>query len=229
MPMAQWSNSRNVTENNVAVNEPIKGDFMKKMSLILFSALLVLIFGGYAFAELEVKTVSSEGSKPNVKKERFMTAIATVVAIDMKTRKVTLKRDDGKLFDVTVGPEVKNLPQIKKGDEVTVKFYEAVSAKVYKAGEAPRVSGQSATMKSAEPGAKPGSKVTKQSTVTSIIQSIDIKQPSVTLKSLEGKELTVKIEDPKLLNNIKVGDEVVITFSEALAISVEKVKKQIKK
>ena len=57
---------------------------------------------------------------------------------------------------------------------------------------------------------------------------IDKKKPSVTLKNSDGKSLTVKVEDRKALENVVVGDEVVITYSEALALSVEKAKKKDK-
>jgi hypothetical protein len=36
----------------------------------------------------------------------------------------------------------------------------------------------------------------------------------------------VKVQDPKNLENVKVGDQVAITYTEALAISVEKAKKK---
>jgi len=202
---------------------------MKKLSRTLLTALCILAVGSYAFAELQVKTVSSQNKKPVVKKEHYVTTVATVEAIDLTTRIVTLKNEAGTITDVKVGPEVKNLPQVKKGDQVTVKYYEAVSAKVYKAGEAPKITDATATVETAKAGEKPSGKFATQSTVTSTIQAIDLKKPEVTLKSLEGKILTVKIEDPKLLENVKVGDEVVMTYSEALAISVEKTKKKSKK
>ena len=56
-----------------------------------------------------------------------------------------------------------------------------------------------------------------------------MKKPAVTLKTMEGKYLTTKIENPKLLDNVKVGDEVVITYKEAFAVSVTKAKKKSKK
>ena len=201
---------------------------MKKMSRILFTALLVLTLGGYASAEIKMKTVSIEDEKPNVKKRHYVTVIATVQAINLKNRVVTLKSNE-RLFDVTVGPKAKNLPQLKVGDVVTAKYYEAVSAKVYKAGQAPNVNEESATLETAKEGEKPGGKLKSKTTITATVESIDIKKPTVTLVNQEGKQLIVKIEEPKLLENVKVGDEVVITYSEAIAISVEKAKKKGKK
>lgn len=200
-----------------------------KLSRVLLTALLVLAFGGSAFAEVKMKSVSTEGTKPSVKKARLVTAFATVQAINMEKRIVTLKNEEGKIFDLKVGPEARNLPQLKKGDEVTVKYYEAISAKVYKAGEAPKVAEEAALLERAKEGEKPGGVLAVKSTITAVIESIDLKKPTVTLKNTDGKQLTIKIEDRKNLENVKVGDEVVITYAEAVAISVEKAQKKDKK
>jgi Cu/Ag efflux protein CusF len=44
----------------------------------------------------------------------------------------------------------------------------------------------------------------------------------VTLTGPEGNSVTIKVKDPKKLNGVKVGDDVEITYTQALAISVEK-------
>ena len=202
---------------------------MKNLTAFVIAALLVLSVGGQAFAELDIKTVGSEEGKPQVTKERFVTATATVEAVDLDNRIVTLKGKQGRIFDVRVGEQAKNLAQLKKGDMVVVKYYEAISAKVYKPGEAPKVTEESASLETAKAGEKPGGKLSIESTVTATIESIDMKKPSVTLKTTEGKTLTAKIEDRKNLENVKVGDEVVITYKEAFAVSVTKAKKKSKK
>jgi hypothetical protein len=197
------------------------------MIRVVLAALLTLALGGYAQAEMNVKTVTqSKGSKPQVTKERYVTATATVEAINLEKRVVTLKGENGKVFDLKVGPEARNLPQVKAGDLVTVKYIEAVSAKVYKAGTAPKETGEAAAMERAKLGEKPGGKVVAVSTTTATVEAIDKKKPSVTLKNSDGKSLTVKVEDRKALENVVVGDEVVITYAEAIALSVEKAKKK---
>jgi ASC-1-like (ASCH) protein len=62
----------------------------------------------------------------------------------------------------------------------------------------------------------------QQVTVTATVETIDKNSQYVTLKGQEGKTVEVKVKDPKNLEGVKVGDEVVITYTEALAISVEK-------
>jgi hypothetical protein len=55
--------------------------------------------------------------------------------------------------------------------------------------------------------------------------AIDKQKNTITLKGPEGKLTTVKVQDPTNLEKVKVGDELMITYTEALAISVEHVKK----
>src|SRR5688572_19404561 len=47
---------------------------------------------------------------------------AIVSAIDVPSRRVTLKGPEGKEFTFTARPEVKNLPQLEVGDKVTATF-----------------------------------------------------------------------------------------------------------
>src|SRR5688500_8281415 len=47
---------------------------------------------------------------------------ATVEAINQEPREVTLRRQDGELVHMVIGPEARNLEQVEKGDRVTVTY-----------------------------------------------------------------------------------------------------------
>jgi hypothetical protein len=158
-------------------------------------------------------------------KERTVKVEATVQAIDLPKRVVTLKGSKGNIFDLKVGEEAKNLPQIKVGDLVTVQYYESLAFQVIKAGQAGVESAGSGVAR-AKPGGKPGGVAANQVTVTASIEAIDAKNKYVTLKGPEGKTQEIKVKDPKNLKNVKVGDQVVLTYTEALAVSVEPAKKK---
>jgi hypothetical protein len=70
---------------------------------------------------------------------------ATVTAIDKKKRTVTVKGPKGRTAELAVSEEVKNLDQVKVGDMLKLKYYEALSLQLDKA-----------------PGAKPGVTVTEE-------------------------------------------------------------------
>jgi hypothetical protein len=145
---------------------------------------------------------------------------ATVTKIDQKTREVTLKASDGQEYSFVAGPDVKNLAQVKQGDLVIATYTEALAYEVKKGGTA----GASAAVASgtAKPGAQPGAVVAQQTTVTVTIIAIDAKVPSVTFKGPAGNTRTIKVMRPERLKGVAVGDTVDITYTEALAIKVEK-------
>ena len=85
---------------------------MSRMPLIVVA--LGLLFG------------CQTSSKPAMV-EQVQEVSATVTAVDVPGRLVTLKGPDGKLFTVEAGAEVRNLPQVSVGDRVVVRYYEVRS------------------------------------------------------------------------------------------------------
>jgi len=158
--------------------------------------------------------------------EVVVTATATVEKIDVEKRLVTLRGPQGRTVTVTVDERVKNLPQVRVGDEVIASYYESVAYQVRKPGEATPGAGVAAELETAKPGEKPAGIAARVATVTATITAIDAKTPSVTLMGPEGRSVTVKVRDPKKLESVKVGDLVEIRYREAFAISVEKAPKQ---
>jgi hypothetical protein len=198
---------------------------MKKMLSVITAVIFSLSIAGVSLAEEQVLLTKGDAKKPSVMKERLVSETATVTAIDLANRIVTLKGPKGKIFDIKAGEEVRNLTQVKTGDKVKVKYYQSVAVEVMAPGLAPGGVQEDVAVGRAKPGEKPAGMVGGQITVTAKVEAIGKKKDSVTLKGPEGKTLTVKIQDPKNLENVKVGDEVVITVTEALAISVEAAKK----
>ncbi len=205
---------------------------MKKMIVVLAVALFTMSLAVVSMATdakpaAEAKKAAAEGKKPSVKKEKTTHVVATVEAVDLENRIVTVKGPEGNIVDIKAGEQVKNLAQIKVGDSVEITYYESIAAKVYKAGEAPQ--GTAATVaaeRTAKPGEKPSGIVGSQVTLTATIESISPNKTSVTLKMADGKYKVVKIQDKKNLTNVKVGDEVVIIVTETLAIAVKPAKKK---
>jgi hypothetical protein len=149
-----------------------------------------------------------------------------VVAIDQKTRLVTLRMADGQLSTARVDPGVRNLAQVRKGDEVIATYYESVAVEVKKAGQAePGVSTRTEAAR-AQSGELPAAAVAQNTTVVATVAKIDRKDPSVTLRGADGKLTTVDVKNPAHLEKLKVGDLVELSVTEALAIQVEKAPKR---
>ena len=72
------------------------------------------------------------GSRPGFAAVDAVEVKASVVAIDYQTRKVTLKGPEGNVINVTAGPEVRRLSEVKVGDSVVARLTRAVSIEVRK-------------------------------------------------------------------------------------------------
>ena len=148
-----------------------------------------------------------------------VTVTATVTAINQKTRAVTLTAQNGQVYSFVADTAVKNLAQVKQGDNVTVTYIEALAYDVRKPGTAPAptttVAGAAAPV-----GAMPAGAIAQQTTATVTITAIDPKVPSVTFKGPQGNTQTIKVLHPERLQGVKVGDLVDLTYTQALAIKV---------
>jgi Cu/Ag efflux protein CusF len=149
------------------------------------------------------------------------TVTATVEAVDLDKRIVTLKGENGEISDLKVGKEVKNLAQVKKGDQVVANYHEAIAYEVFKPGTAMPGANEAMVAERAKHGEKPAAGVAQVDSVTATITAIDKEKSKVTLKGPEGHSVTVKVKDPKKLEGVSVGDLVQLTYTQALAISVK--------
>jgi Cu/Ag efflux protein CusF len=160
---------------------------------------------------------------PTYRDSRTETATAVVEAVDLKTRKVTLRGEDGKPFSFVAGEGVRNLSQVQAGDKVKVTYTESLAIEVKRAdGSMPEVTGTAETTR-AEPGQKPGGTMSSAVTVSAEIVAIDRGSNRVTLKGPEGNFRVVQVKDPKTLENVKVGDMVHATYTESIGLVMEKV------
>ena len=189
---------------------------MKRLGIYAMAVMFVLSVGTAAIG-------ADKKGEPKVYKENLVKVTATVEAIDLTNRVVTLKGPKGNVFDLKVGEQAKNLPQVKVGDQVVAQYYESIVVQLAKPG-APGGTTASQAAESAKAGQMPGGAVASRVTVTATIVDISPKKTYVTLKGPEGKTMDVKVKDPKNLEGVKAGDQIEITYIEALAIAVEKAK-----
>jgi hypothetical protein len=158
----------------------------------------------------------------------LVTESATVEAIDMATRELTLKGPLGNTITFTVDKRVKRLNEIKVGDVVRADYYVCFAAEVRPptpdeeknpivvldaAGKAP-------------PGTSPAAGGLRRIKVVTTIEGLDRTTQTVTVKGPMGRYLTARVADPSRLTQVRIGETIVITYTEALAISVEKEKKK---
>lgn len=159
----------------------------------------------------------------NTQQADTVTLRATVEAVDLENQVVTLRAPAGRAFRLYASKEVVNLPQVQPGDEVVAVYSEAVAVRMARPGEVRDEFTQE--IGRARPGSKPGAYGIAETTVTAKIEEMDKTRQTVGLRTPDGELLTVKAMDPANLEKVRVGDTIVITYREALAVSLEKQKK----
>jgi len=200
---------------------------MRNIGTVLVGTLCATVLAGCstsrnaAVPSASVAAVEEDG-KDGIERANTLTVTAVVEAIDQKTRMVTLRGPDGDVVTFKAGDEVRNLAQVKKGDEVEATYYESLSVRVRKPGEATPGVTVAEDAERAKPGEKPGAAGARVVTVTATVEKIDRKKQTVTLRGPEGNQRTIKVKNPAHLEKVKVGDLVEFTFTEAVAIAVEK-------
>jgi hypothetical protein len=119
------------------------------------------------------------------------------------------------------GPEVKNLAQVNKGDEIVIEYAQALAMELKKSSKTAVSRTIREGGKAAAPGQKPGALVGRQVDFVAKIDAIDMKTNMVTLSGVEHT-VEIKAKDPAVLAKFKAGDFIEGTYIEAVAISVQK-------
>lgn len=149
-----------------------------------------------------------------------VTTTATVVAIDAGRRVVTLKRQDGKVVEITAGEQVRNFEQLKVGDRVEAEYGRSLALQLRKNTGKKASASETAAAAGAPQGQKPAGLAMREVTVLADVVEVDTKNKIVSLRGPAGNQMDLLVKDPAQLANIKKGDQVEATYTESLAIKV---------
>jgi len=133
---------------------------------------------------------------------------------------VTWSTADGTLLTFTAGPDVRNLAQVKVGDVVTLSHTVALVLELKKTSGGIRERVESEGGLRAAPGQMPGAVMAREVRVVADVTKIDTKNKTVTLRGPK-RSMKLRVDDPKQLAGIKLGDQVEATFIDAVAVTVE--------
>ena len=184
---------------------------MKTLSTMALAGSLLLLAGGAVGAQ--VKTIQGDSVSVTV----------TIEAIEQSSRTLTVKDDKGIYETIQAPPEMKRFSELKVGDTITARYYDNVVVRLKKPGES-AVDVDSAALTRGE-GQRPAGTAAVQRTITVTVTAMDPKTSSVTVKGPNGYTYSRRVADKKAFAQLKVGDQLDITWTEALLISVEAAKK----
>ncbi len=179
----------------------------------LATTVLAAIVAFPALAAAQIKTLPGEK----------ITLTATVESIERASRLLTLKGADGKLTTITVPRDVTRFDALKVGDTLTATYYDNVVLRKKEPGEKDINTLSGAAMKS--DSTKPGGSISAQRAITATVTAIDPSVPSITLSGPNKWTYSSRVADKEALKQLKVGDRLDITWTEAVLISAEAPKK----
>jgi Cu/Ag efflux protein CusF len=140
----------------------------------------------------------------------------TVQSIDMTTRLVTVRGPAGELRTLRAPESATRLGEVKVGDRVSMTYYDNIVIRK-KAKDEPDVSSKEAALVKNE---GPGGGTASRQTQTMVIEAINPKTPSISIKGKNGWTHITKIQNKSALEDMKVGDRVDVTWTEATLVSV---------
>ena len=147
---------------------------------------------------------------------------ARVRAVDLERRLVMLTDASGGEAVFFADEAVKNLPQVRVGDELVGQLSESMVLEVRQPTAEERAAGATILEvdATAPPGDKPAGRFVRQIVAVLTIEAIDAEAGTATLRGPAGNARVIPVRDRRNLERVKVGDTVVATYTEALSLKV---------
>ena len=182
---------------------------MKRGNVTLSAVGLVLALSMPSWAQQLQRTLPTQ----------TVTLSGTVETIDRGKRVVNVKTPDGKFETVDVPPGAKRFDELKVGDKVSITYNNTVSARLKQPGEPQVNTATGAT--TAGQGERLGGTASQERTMTATITAVDKSAPSITFTGPNGWKYSRRVVDPTVLDKVKVGDQVDITWDTNVTVAVQ--------
>jgi len=143
---------------------------------------------------------------------------AIVESVNKETREIKVVDANGKIHKFVAGDMVANFDQIEPRDRIVTEYLESVA--VFVVPEGTPEMGDMGLVEVAPLGEKPGMAMADTYMVAARIDAVDADSRVVTLRGKDGFQTALRVADDVELANLKVGDEVRMRVTEAVAISV---------
>jgi hypothetical protein len=204
----------------------MKTTTIRTMQTAIRSPLLFSIVLGVALA-LNVPAQETKAAVPkslSAERSLLVTVTAKVETVDQAKREVTLKGPLGNVVTFVVDKRVKRLQEVKVGDEVTADYYVSLAGELRAPTEGEKKTPLTVLegVARAPKGASPAAGGLRAFKVVATVIGLDLPTQSVTLQGPLGNSGSIRAENVENLKQLRLGDTVVVTHTEALAISLQK-------
>lgn len=149
----------------------------------------------------------------------------TVTAVNPETREITLMSPDGGLMTITAGEEVERFNEIAVDDVIEFDYYTYIKAEFREPTEEEKaepvqmlVEAGKATEEMAPAGAV-GAVVKAVVTIEALNRPLML----ATVSGPNGNYVSIPMEDAEFMTKLRIGQVFILTYAEAMAVSLEKV------
>ena len=174
----------------------------------------------FALVSLALSSTLASAQPPEVLRNEI-TLRGTVEAVDVASRTVRIRGEQGNVVTLDVPQSVARFDQIKVGDLVTASYFDVVSVRPKPAGEA-AVDRSIAPITAPTSDTLPGAVKARQRVTTVTITAWDPATRVVTFTGPSGLAYTRHLLEPDvvLMEGLKVGDRADITRTESVTFAV---------
>lgn len=152
--------------------------------------------------------------------QQVFEVVGEVERIDRTGRLVTISSAGDIQAPIWIGPDLPIFEQLQRGDLVVVRYYDAYIVQVTPGARMGPMENTTETAKDAVK--RPDADVLQQTRLVVTIDAIDRATQSVTYHGADNRRVFRVVQHPQLLEGVKVGDVVTITYTRARAVSVER-------
>lgn len=167
----------------------------------------------------------AQENRPSREKWDEVSMQGTITEINPETREITLMGTDGGLMTVTAGEEVERFNEFAVDDVIKFDYYTYIKAEfrdptpeeveepvqiMAEGGKAPE---------GVDPAAVVGAVVKAVVTIEALNRPFML----ATVSGPNGNYVSIPMEDEELMKELHIGEVLILTYAEAMAVSLEKV------
>jgi hypothetical protein len=171
----------------------------------------------------------AQDKRPSREKWDQVSMQGTVTAINAETREITLMGTDGGLVTMTAEEEVERFDEIAVDDVIKFDYYTYMKAEfrdptpeevaepvqmIAEAGKAPE---------GIDPAAVVGAVVKAVVTIEALNRPFML----ATVSGPNGNYVSIPMEDEELMKELHIGEVLILTYAEAVAVALEKVVQEV--
>ena len=127
-------------------------------------------------------------------------------------------RGNGVMYEIRDG---QNSPGVKVGEHVTTRYYETVTIRSRKPGETVELASVTEAIPVAKFGEPFRGGFTRQLKIGASIEAFERSRKQLIFRTVRGTSQALAIGDTSELQGLKVGEQIVITLTQAMSVSLD--------